>query len=84
MIIIFAERVSPGAHGDDHLNTPHIRAGGFAGYQPCFSAVRKCVRAAHCQAQSFSIYSSLSLVDMQNLSWERGEDPSSYPFIGSI
>ena len=26
MIIIFAERVSPGAHGDDHLNTPHIRA----------------------------------------------------------
>ena len=32
MIIIFAERVSPGAHGDGHLNTSHIRA---ACPQPC-------------------------------------------------
>ena len=26
MFIIFAERVSPGAHGDGHLNISHIRA----------------------------------------------------------
>ena len=32
MIIIFAERVSPGAHGDGHLTTPHIRA---TYSQPC-------------------------------------------------
>ena len=32
MFIIFAERVSPGAHGDGHLNISHIRA---ACRQPC-------------------------------------------------